>query len=90
MLLPTVSVTAIGLLAGLLATLLGRRPGPSLTRGFLGAWIGFVAGAILGVFIDVVLQTGGYLAVIGHIAAALGALVALTRSSATTEPRSGA
>jgi hypothetical protein len=80
MLLPTMSVTIIGLLAGVLAMLAGRsRPGPSLARGLAGAWIGFIAGALVGVIIDVILQTGIYVAMIGHGAAALGAFVALTR-----------
>lgn len=44
MLLPTVSVTMIGLLAGLIALLRGSyRPGPSLALGIAGAWIGFIA-----------------------------------------------
>jgi hypothetical protein len=80
MLLPTVSVTVIGLLAGLLALLLGRyRPGPALVLGVVGAWIGFIAGALGGVIIDLILQTGTNVAIIGHTAAAAGAFVALTR-----------
>jgi hypothetical protein len=47
--------------------------------GVVGAWIGFIAGALVGVIIDVILQTGTYVAIIGHVAAAAGALVALTR-----------
>jgi hypothetical protein len=83
MLLPTVSVTVIGLLAGLLALLLGRyRPGPALVLGVVGAWIGSIAGALVGVIIDVMLQTGTYVAVIGHAAATAGAFVALTRFQA--------
>ena len=39
----------------------------------------FIAGALVGVIIDVILQTGIYVAIIGHGAAALGAFVALTR-----------
>jgi hypothetical protein len=86
MVFPTVSVTVIGLLAAILAILLGGRPGPSLIRGFLGAWIGFTAGAVAGVLIDAILQTGVYLAVIGHVAAALGALVAGASSPRSITP----
>jgi hypothetical protein len=80
MLLPTFSVTIIGLLAGVIALLLGRyRPGPTLLRGLAGAWIGFIVGALVGLIIDVTLQTGVHVAMIGHVAAALGAFGALAR-----------
>jgi hypothetical protein len=86
-LLPTVSVTVIGLLAGVIALLLGRyRPGPSLARGIAGAWIGFVAGALVGVIIDAILQTGVYVALIGHVAAAMGAFAALARFRTPSKP----
>jgi hypothetical protein len=90
MVFPAVSVTVIGLLAAVVAILLGGRPRPSLTRGLLGAWVGFIAGAVAGLLLDAILQTGVYLAVIGHLAAALGALVAVTRSPRSITPRSGA
>jgi hypothetical protein len=85
MLLPTVSVTVIGLIAGLLVVFMGaRRPARALLLGVVGAWAGFVVGAIIGVAIDVVVQTGIYLAIMGHLTAVVGAVVAL-RGFRTTE-----
>jgi hypothetical protein len=85
MLLPWASVTLIGVLAGLIALASRRRsPGSALGRGLLGAWIGFVLGAIVGVTVDIVTHNGYYLAVVGHLGAVAGATLALgtTRSLA--------
>jgi len=80
MVLPTVSVTVIGLIAGLIAVV-GRRsrPARALLLGVVGAWAGFGVGAIIGVVIDIVVQTGIYVAIVGHLVAVVGAVVALTR-----------
>ena len=84
MLLPTVSVTVIGLIAGLLVVFMGaRRPARALLLGVVGAWAGFVVGAIIGVAIDVVVQSGIYLAIVGHLMAVVGSVVALTRFRST-------
>jgi hypothetical protein len=74
MLLPWASVTLIGVLAGLIAFVSGRRSaGYAFGRGVLGAWIGFVLGALVGVTIDIVTHNGYFLAIFGHLAAIAGA-----------------
>lgn len=79
MLFPTLSVTSIGLVVGgVVAAGLGHPVRP-LAIGILGAWIGFAAGAIVGVGIDVVLGSGIWVAIIGHAGAVTGATAA-TRS----------
>jgi hypothetical protein len=84
MLLPTISVTVIGLIAGLLVVVTGAsRPARALLLSVVGAWVGFVVGAIIGVTIDVVVQSGIYLAIVGHLMAVVGAVVALTRFRTT-------
>jgi hypothetical protein len=55
----------------------------SLLLGVVGAWVGFVVGAIIGVAIDVVVRSGIYLAIVGHLMAVVGAVVALTRFRTT-------
>lgn len=80
MLMPTFSVTAIGLLVGLTAILIMRRqPGRIIVLGVVGSWAGFVLGAVIGVTVDVIIGTGVYVAIAGHLAAALGAGGAVTR-----------
>ena len=84
MLLPTVSVTVIGLIAGPLAVVIGRsRPARALLLGVVGAWAGFVVGALVGVALDVVVGSGTYLAIVGHLMAVIGAVVALARFRTT-------
>lgn len=80
MLLPTVSVTSIGLIAGLLVVVVvgGSRPARALLS-VIGAWVGFVVGAIIGVTVDIVVQLGIYLGIVGHLFAVVGAVVALKR-----------
>lgn len=43
----------------------------------IGAWIGFAFGAIAGLAVDVAIQTGSGVAIAGHVAALVGAIVAL-------------
>lgn len=73
MLMPFVSVTAIGLIGGLIFAGTRRRDvrGP-VAFGVLGAWLGFAAAAIVGVAIDVIARTGVYVAVVGHLGAVAG------------------
>lgn len=71
MLMPTLSVTAIGVLIAVVGIFLARPPKRALLHGLIGAWLGFLAGAALGVAIDVVLGEGVYLALFGHVAAAI-------------------
>ena len=73
----------IGLIAGLLGVFMSaRRPAGAAAR-CRRCWAGFVVGAIIGVAIDVVVQTGIY-AIMGHLTAVVGAVVAL-RGFRTTE-----
>jgi uncharacterized membrane protein YeaQ/YmgE (transglycosylase-associated protein family) len=84
MLLPTVSVAVIGLIAGLLALVVGRsRPARALLLGVVGAWLGFLVGAIVGVSVDIVVESGIYLGIVGHLMAVVGAVVALTHFRTT-------
>ena len=78
--MPLVSVTSIGLVAAAVALLLGRRTvlGAGV-RGLLGAWGGFVFGAVAGVLVDVLTGNGVYLAIVGHSGAVVGAAWALSR-----------
>lgn len=80
MLFPAVSVTVIGLVVGLIAMVAtDHRPAPAIARGVAGAWLGFAAGALAGVAIDVVLGDGIFVAIVGHALAVAGAIVALRR-----------
>jgi hypothetical protein len=75
MLLPTLSVTVIGLIAGLLAVVAGGGGRVrALLLGVVGAWAGFVMGAIIGIGIDVVVQSGIYVGIVGHLIAMGGAV----------------
>lgn len=80
MLMPTLSVTGIGVLAALVAIGRGAPTPNALLRGLLGAWLGFLAGALPGVLIDVIVGDGIYVALLGHAGAAIGALVGLRRA----------
>jgi hypothetical protein len=74
MLMPALSVTAIGLVVGLVLAVLGkRRLWRTLLICTLGAWAGFAIGAVPGVVIDVVLRDGIFVAIIGHLAALVAA-----------------
>jgi hypothetical protein len=78
--MPAVSVTVLGVVAGFIGLLLVRhRSWSSMVHGIAGAWVGFIAGAIVAIILDVVLGSGTLLPVLGHAAAAAGALVAVIR-----------
>lgn len=86
MLLPTVSVTVIGLIAGLIFVVVrSSQPLPTLLLGVAGAWVGFIVGAIFGVVVDVIAQTGVYLGIVGHLMTIPGVVVALLRFQAVKE-----
>ncbi len=80
MLMPTFSVTIIGVLAAVVA-LMWKRSTPGLTVLFalLGAWLGFAGGALVGLAVDIISGGGGFLALIGHTAAAAGAVTGVHR-----------
>lgn len=96
MLLPILSVTVIGLIIGVgvgVAGLRGSRGWPAIARGLIGGWAGFLAGALVGVAVDVVFHTGVWVAVAGHAGAVAGAFLAVTRflrQSASTDSGSPA
>lgn len=70
MLMPTLSVTAIGVLVAVAAMTIRRSsPGHAFLLGVVGAWIGFALGAVAGMLVDVVAGTGWVLALSGHVAA---------------------
>jgi uncharacterized membrane protein YeaQ/YmgE (transglycosylase-associated protein family) len=80
MLMPAASVTLIGLVAGLIGYLITRnRLVPAFGLGVVGAWVGFAAGALIGVIVDVVLGEGMFVAIIGHAVAGIGAIAVLRR-----------
>lgn len=88
MLLPTLSVTAIGLVVGLVGAIGLRRLSLGCVGWSLaGAWAGFLAGGVPGVLVDVVLGTGVWLAVIGHGGAVVGAVFALRHARNDTTHR---
>ncbi|MFP3914152.1 MAG: hypothetical protein ACLFWM_04695 [Actinomycetota bacterium] len=78
MLMPTLSVTLIGLTIGAVAGLTRGLPGRGILVGTVAAWAGFVVGAFVGVLLDALLGTGVWLAWLGHG----GALVAASFSFA--------
>lgn len=79
MLMPGVSVTAIGLAIAAIAIARGGPTLPALLRGLIGAWVGFAGLALIGLAIDVILFDGAYVAVLGHIGAAISAAIAVSR-----------
>lgn len=79
MLMPALSVTVIGIAIAVLAIMRGKGATGALLSGVLGAWLGFIVGAIPGLVLDVVLGDGRFLALLGHIGAVGGALVAVMR-----------
>lgn len=75
MVMPLLSVTIIGLLAGAGVGFYRPRPGRGVLLGLVGASIGFAVGAIPGLAIDVVLGSGTWLPLAGHGMALIGAVV---------------
>ena len=75
---PTLSVTLIGLLVGAGMMVVTRNGDWTvLLVGIVGAWVGFGIGALLGVVIDVVLGTGIWVALAGHVLALVGAAISV-------------
>lgn len=87
MLMPLASVTLLGVL-GAVVVIGSRRWSPRVAvgRGLLGAWAGFVVGAIVGVAIDIASHDGVYVAVVGHLGAAVGTASALRPPRAPAGP----
>jgi hypothetical protein len=75
MIMPLLSVSLIGAVAALLAVALARYPGATaVARGLTGAWLGFLAGALVGGTLDVLTRNGGFIALVGHLGAAAGTI----------------
>lgn len=74
MVMPFLSVTVIGLLVGSAGHFISERP-HALWRAFFGAWAGFAAGGLVGLVLDVTLQNGRWVAVLGHSLAVVGAVL---------------
>ncbi len=78
MLMPALSVTLIGVVVALAAGALRHlHPARTALPALFGAWAGFAAGAVVGVITDVISGSGSWLAVIGHLAAVAGAVLAV-------------
>jgi hypothetical protein len=86
MLMPALSVTAIGIIVGVAAIVARKQPKTALVRTIVGAWLGFVAGAVPGIIADVMSGSGVYVAVLGHAGAAVGAVMAVARRTVTPAP----
>jgi hypothetical protein len=80
MLMPALSVTAIAVVVGLVVGGVRGQLLSTLVWSVGGAWVGFLAGALVGVAIDVAVRAGQGVLIIGHLAAAAGAVLAVTRS----------
>jgi membrane associated rhomboid family serine protease len=80
MLMPGLSVTLIGLVIAAIAIARGKPALPVLLRGLVGAWVGFVGLALIGLVVDVLFFSGMYVAILGHIGAAMGAAIAVARA----------
>lgn len=75
MILPLLSVTAIGLVVGLALGAAERSVLRGVLRAVAGAWVGFAVGALVGLAVDVVAGSGAWLGWVGHLGA-LGYAVA--------------
>lgn len=88
MLMPSLSVTAIGLVIGAVWHLF-RQVDHALWRGFFGAWAGFATAGLIGLILDVSTGTGHWVPLLGHIGAGAGALAGQQLDLATEESRAG-
>ncbi|MCP9621502.1 Uncharacterised protein [Nocardia otitidiscaviarum] len=81
MLVPGLTVTAIGLVVAVAAgVVLGHGPvARSVAGGLIGGWLGFAAGAGIGWLVDSALPAPYYGTMFGHALAVLGALAFVTR-----------
>lgn len=74
---PTLSVTLIGLLLGVGVMLVTKTDWTTVLAGLVGAWVGFAIGAVAGIVADIILGTGIWLALVGHVLAVVGAALAV-------------
>ncbi|MDA3648833.1 hypothetical protein LZ318_06085 [Saccharopolyspora indica] len=86
MLMPLLSVTAIGLVTAVLVVITRHAPPVrALLLGLVGAWAGFAGGAVVGVVVDVIAGTGWMVALAGHVVAVIGAAAAGRYTAAVRE-----
>jgi len=78
MVMPLISVTAIGLIVGLVVGGATGKIGLRSIEGVVAAWLGFLAGAIVGMLFGAVAGTGSTVAWLGHVAALAGAVASFT------------
>jgi hypothetical protein len=78
--MPTLSVTMIGIVIAITGIVRGKPAAGTLLRGIIGAWLGFVAGAVPGVALDVAVTNGVFVAVFGHIGAIVVGVMAVGRA----------
>lgn len=75
---PTLSITLIGLLLGAAVMVVTRRRDwTTLLAAVIGGWAGFGVGAFLGVVVDIVSNSGMWVALAGHVLALIGAAIAV-------------
>jgi hypothetical protein len=84
MLMPALSVTAIGLLVTVVLIAAQWLPSARAALGAVagavaGAWAGYILGALAGAALDAATGNGYFLALLGHAAAIPGALVGVRR-----------
>lgn len=72
--MPFFSVSAIGLVVGTIGHYL-RHGDHSVWRGFFGAWAGFAAGALIGLMLDVISQSGHWVPLLGHLGAVAASML---------------
>jgi hypothetical protein len=81
MLMPGLSVTLIGLAIAVAGIVMHRPVPPTLLRGLIGAWAGFLTFGLVGLVLDVVLGNGTFVAFLGHLGAAVTAAIVVARGS---------
>ncbi|WP_370326090.1 hypothetical protein [Euzebya sp.] len=83
MLIPWISVTAIGLWAGFRLHSRAAGTPPVIGAGVVGAWVGFLVGGFAGAVFDVLMIGGFWPFLFGHVGAAvLGRIAASNRARA--------
>ncbi|WP_433472805.1 hypothetical protein ACQPZP_28525 [Spirillospora sp. CA-142024] len=78
--MPALSVTLIALVVAAAIGWNRRTLARPLLGALVGAWLGFILGALAGLTVDVI-TGGGFLAIVGHAAAVLGAMLGVRRAA---------
>lgn len=69
MLIPILSVSAIGAFIALRRQTSNVGAGPLMAAGLTGAWAGYLAGWLAGILVDIILIAGFWPVLVGHLAA---------------------